>query len=886
MMNNKDLSSIIPLSKTNSAADVPNESVLDSLNSHGSRKIILRKPNLESILGGSTGKVGVTPELISMRKQLFQKQQQQQPNNPVSLQGSPGRVYVRSNSIDSTSAIKILSTSKKNFGKSPQLTLPIVTPTSDLKDQLIMRRTLSGDNVEAPRSDKENPKISNRSGKTIITIGQMEKEKASLQQQLSELVRNAESKRAEIASLKMEVNRLKESSSPTIDATVTSLRNEVDQLRQENRGLRERLDEFERSGPIGIQGSMNAVGEAASPKKGPHSLPDHMLGVDSSTGFEKSRSCEWDKTSSTSISEVSVACLQDRISQMEETHYSTNEELQATLQELSDLQDQVNLLQMETEQLENEKAVLYESLCSQTERLEDARSQVYKLKAMLFQEAEAKTSSSPDTEKTQQEYLVELLKSAQVEYDELAAKKEELFTSANESRVKMIEIEGELESALVNMKTLETKITRLTDEKRQTEISLSDSEKTVSALRIEVSAVKTQLEREQAKVTELLRDRDAHATSELDILLLEARQGKDKIAAEAVKLQEQLALSQLESSKLLEKVRQLEQDLFNFKRESETALIEVQSKLKNETLQKERLIKEVQNLEALVRDTEVKCHRHLEDKRELKASLNDLQKQLNDEKSRATDVQKELQDVKSKMNQREEEWKNFQEDLLTTVRVANDFKTEAQEHMERIILKNKKLSDKIPELEAEIARLKTQSLLEVTSPSVTDSSMGPPVAVVPPVTPRRSMSVTPVCYSPTRGTIRSVSLDPVSNPLVTPRASITKWVDLRTSSKMSVRTLIESLEPSNKKTGKASPSESKSPTSQHGSLNSTGASPSMFSTPEANISNLIRVTPDVKPLVQSSEKSLREQTGSSTPKSPLTSLSAKKLDSIRRSNIG
>ncbi len=32
------------------------------------------------------------------------------------------------------------------------------------------------------------------------------------------------------------------------------------------------------------------------------------------------------------MSEVSVACLQDRIIQMEETHYSTSEELQATLQ--------------------------------------------------------------------------------------------------------------------------------------------------------------------------------------------------------------------------------------------------------------------------------------------------------------------------------------------------------------------------------------------------------------------------------------------------------------------------------------------------------------------------------------------------------------------------
>nr|CAD7605231.1 unnamed protein product [Timema genevievae] len=48
-----------------------------------------------------------------------------------------------------------------------------------------------------------------------------------------------------------------------------------------------------------------------------------------------------DMRSISSQSEVSVACLQDRILQMEETHYSTNEELQATLQELADLQTQL-----------------------------------------------------------------------------------------------------------------------------------------------------------------------------------------------------------------------------------------------------------------------------------------------------------------------------------------------------------------------------------------------------------------------------------------------------------------------------------------------------------------------------------------------------------------
>ena len=53
--------------------------------------------------------------------------------------------------------------------------------------------------------------------------------------------------------------------------------------------------------------------------------------------FSFSSNSNWDRLSNKSsdgMSEVSVACLQDRIIQMEETHYSTSEELQATLQVL------------------------------------------------------------------------------------------------------------------------------------------------------------------------------------------------------------------------------------------------------------------------------------------------------------------------------------------------------------------------------------------------------------------------------------------------------------------------------------------------------------------------------------------------------------------------
>lgn len=75
-------------------------------------------------------------------------------------------------------------------------------------------------------------------------------------------------------------------------------------------------------------------------------------------------------------SEVSLACLQGRIQQMEETHHSTNEELQATLQELADLQVQLNESQAENYKLNEEKLAVKRKLELRTEQFQQAREQV------------------------------------------------------------------------------------------------------------------------------------------------------------------------------------------------------------------------------------------------------------------------------------------------------------------------------------------------------------------------------------------------------------------------------------------------------------------------------------------------------------------------------
>ncbi len=152
---------------------------------------------------------------------------------------------------------------------------------------------------------------------------------------------------------------------------------------------------------------------------------------------------EWDKQSSSSMSELSVACLQDRITQMEETHYSTSEELQATLQELTDLQDQCTDLHVMNEQLESDKAVLLESLCSQTEKLEDCRSKMVKLRQLLLEQYESEEKIAVLSPTERETNLVELLKGCHNEQQELTLKKEELNLSISQLKEKICRLEEE-----------------------------------------------------------------------------------------------------------------------------------------------------------------------------------------------------------------------------------------------------------------------------------------------------------------------------------------------------------------------------------------------------------------------------------------------------------
>lgn len=231
---------------------------------------------------------------------------------------------------------------------------------------------------------------------------------------------------------------------------------------------------------------------------------------------------------------------------MEETHYSTNEELQATLQELADLQHQVLELQTDNERLSDEKDVIFQSLCRQTEKLEDTRSQVETLQKLLLRDPDQQDSASSEREQK----LVDLLKNAQDEREGLLMKLEELNSDLNETKKSLESTKVVNQRLKDRIIVLESTIDASTADRKEIERELSSAKEEASAKQIEISRLTTLLENARSKIDELEQDRALGDKSDLGELLDIARKEKDYLETEITTLQEQLSKSQNEAQRL------------------------------------------------------------------------------------------------------------------------------------------------------------------------------------------------------------------------------------------------------------------------------------------------------------------------------------------------
>jgi len=142
--------------------------------------------------------------------------------------------------------------------------------------------------------------------------------------------------------------------------------------------------------------------------------------------------------------------------------------------------------------------------------------------------------------------------------------------------------------------------------------------------------------------------------------------------------------------------------------------------------EKNTIFKDMTNLQNSVAELEVKCQHHLSDKRELRANLSEIQKTNSETQSRLSELEGQLMSERTRRISDADEWKQFQADLLISVRVANDFQNEAQSHLEEVSSTADQLRERIRNLESENDRLKVAAIAKTQTTTRTNTAPASP----------------------------------------------------------------------------------------------------------------------------------------------------------------
>lgn len=531
-------------------------------------------------------------------------------------------------------------------------------------------------------------------------ISDYEVSKVGYDQKVSDLSTELAKKDQEAKVLRDELHGKKR-----LEILIQDLREKLQHLESENRNLQQRVNE---SSPLTDHQKELLLQNRIKSCSAPPSIMAGSLEGGSGGGLADSGeelSNEWEVKSSggSSVhSEVSVACLQDKLVQMEENNYSTHEELQATLQELTDLQHQLEELQSENRTLGDEKALLYESLCQQTEKLEACRSQLESTRQLLLQKEDSDRMGTSEREKK----LMEVLKSAQDERDRLDMKSNELNAIVEDLRTSSENSTREMSLCQERMAFLERTLHTIRKEKEHAERELNDLKNDLSCKNMELARLQTLNENFKTKLEELEAARDAVDKTEIEAKLDELRREKDGLETALSETSQQRDKAEFEAGKLKDASSTMKQELEFSIQEKTEKISQIESKVLRMNEEKSKILIELQDLQNSVTELEVKCQHHLTDKRELRASLSEIQKNNADLQSKMSELESQLTTERTRRMSDAEEWKQFQADLLMTVRVANDFQTEAQTNLEQISTETAELKEKLKLVENENERLK------------------------------------------------------------------------------------------------------------------------------------------------------------------------------------
>ncbi|CAB1332663.1 unnamed protein product [Coregonus sp. 'balchen'] len=430
-------------------------------------------------------------------------------------------------------------------------------------------------------------------------------------------------------------------------------------------------------------GSASACGSSSESEGGP---PSHG---------ERSR-----RGSSGTTSGVSVACLTERIHQMEENQHCTSEELQATLQELADLQQITQELSTENERLGEERAILVDSLCQQGDRLELYGRQMDYFRGLLDEHRVAYAPADEEGSKSGR-YLelerryVDLTQGAHFEREQLLGVQQHLSGALKMAEQDNAEAQGLISALKERVHMAERQADMERRERAMAAAELEALREAAGGEQAELTRCRVQLEQERQRVAELYSIHNTGDKTDIRHLLESERRDKERAEAKSSQLQEDLDHTRKEAARLQDDIRKLEEDFRAFRGEVQKQLAEQKRALAQQCSELEERDTEVSDMKETFFELEDEVEQHRALKLHDNLMITDLENSVKKLQDQKHDMEREIKILHRKLRA----------DLQTAVVIANDIKSEAQEEigdLRRRLLdtqeKNEKMSKELEEL--------------------------------------------------------------------------------------------------------------------------------------------------------------------------------------------
>ncbi|NXS36282.1 CYTSB protein, partial [Pomatostomus ruficeps] len=430
----------------------------------------------------------------------------------------------------------------------------------------------------------------------------------------------------------------------------------------------------------------------------------------SSNHFKGSK-CSTAGSSPNNISDLSVASLTERIQKMEENHHSTAEELQATLQELSDQQQMVQELTTENEKLVEEKALLETSFRQHRDRAEQLSQENEKLMTLLQERSKNEAQEGKVLELEQK--CAEVLEKAQFEREKLLNIQQQLTGS-----LRTLEREHQdAQQVIKNLREENEKLLKLLEVEQQSNSTvtktLEDCKIALEGLKIENGSLKTQLENEKQKAAEINVMGCTSDNSEVQDMLKVAHAEKAQLEASCTELKQELLKANSELKHIQGLLSKAENECGQLKevcdRQAEQ-LSRTSQKLQEKTSENEADIK---NLKETIFELEDQVEQHRAIKLHNNQLISDLESKAMKLEEQKQDTEKQLKALTKQMKEDTEEWRRFQADLQTAVVVANDIKCEAQQELRVVKRKLQEEEEKSARLQKELDEVKGSTRLVI-----------------------------------------------------------------------------------------------------------------------------------------------------------------------------